>query len=200
MELGLNKSIHPSNAIFTQWCQKELFNSDLITGTNLLQQALDLHLLNLYARLDLDNLLKNPATPRALSAILNYSDSSYIALEAILERLNERFSFLKKTTGAGETTFRRINNPEEPNISLDKIRAQMLALGQDFVTTLDFLQYGEDKFEHSLRDDPDFMDRVLTGREPGQEKIWFEATNVDPLQDVHGIMGAVAIDAPARVR
>ncbi|MCZ6559760.1 MAG: class I SAM-dependent methyltransferase, partial [Gammaproteobacteria bacterium] len=66
--------------------------------------------------------------------------------------------------------------------------------GQDYLTTLEFLQFGDDKFEYALREDPEFLDRILSGREAEWEELWFRATNTDPLQNVHGIMGAVAID------
>jgi SAM-dependent methyltransferase len=46
-----------------------------------------------------------------------------------------------------------------------------------------------------LKDDPEFMDRVLTGRDARFQQLWFRATNHDPLQNVHGIMGARWVEA-----
>ena len=59
---------------------------------------------------------------------------------------------------------------------------------------MEFLDFGAQNFVRSLRDDPDFMDRVLSGRERDFLPIWHRATNQDPLQDAHGRMGARLID------
>ena len=181
---------------FDQWCRESLFSENIQVGADLLQQALDAHLLNLFRELEWSQYFTEQTTALSLSEKLDYAESAHIAINAILERLSRRFSFLEKyNDGAdGATSFRCNAEPPLPKASLSCINKKMSQLGDDFATTLAFLQYGYDQFEHSLRVDPDFMDRVLTGREPGHEKIWFEATNVDPLQDVHGIMGAVAID------
>ncbi|MDH3658733.1 MAG: methyltransferase, partial [Alphaproteobacteria bacterium] len=78
----------------------------------------------------------------------------------------------------------------DPAARLAEIEAELTGLGEDYVAPLEFLAFGAEHFEHALRDDPEFMDRILSGREPEHAELWHRATNVDPLQDAHGVMGA----------
>jgi SAM-dependent methyltransferase len=69
----------------------------------------------------------------------------------------------------------------------------MKKLGDDYMAAVDFLDFGAARFAESLSTDPEFMDRLLSGRDDQFAELWHRATNVDPLQDLHGEMGAQAI-------
>jgi hypothetical protein len=77
---------------------------------------------------------------------------------------------------------------------LEAVRRDLAALGDSYAAAMEFLDFGAQNFVRSLRDDPDFMDRVLSGLERAFLPIWHPATNQDPLQDIHGKMGARLID------
>jgi hypothetical protein len=77
---------------------------------------------------------------------------------------------------------------------LEAVRRDLAALGDSYAAAMEFLDFGAQNFVRSLRDDPDFMDRVLSGLERAFLPIWHPATNQDPLQDLHGKMGARLID------
>ena len=179
---------------YTEWCRNELFTNELVQAARLLQAALNWHLINLYRRLNFSDLLAEPKSPGELAELLQFTDSAAITIDAMLERLFSQYSFLEKSAVNGATRFRESDSPPEITHNLDDIRASMSELGQDYLTTLEFLQFGDDKFEYALREDPEFLDRILSGREAEWEELWFRATNTDPLQNVHGVMGAVAID------
>lgn len=180
---------------YTAWCKEELFTADVIKGARLLQEALDCHLLRLYDQLKLSGYLQEARTPTALTTELGYTETANITLDAMLERLYRQFNFIERTNAGDEYAFRQTGPLPDDARDLANIRDDMARLGEDYLTTLEFLEFGEDKFEFALKDDPEFLDRILSGREPEFEELWFRATNVDPLQNVHGIMGAVAIDS-----
>lgn len=180
---------------YTQWCKEQLFTEDLIDAARLLQRALDLHLLRIYDSLNLATSLQTATSPGDLAKQLGFTDTADITLDAMLERLSNKFDFLSKSTVGAERKYLHQGRVPSDRGELDHLRKQMQELGADYSSTLEFLQFGEDKFEYALKDDPEFLDRILSGREPEFEDLWFRATNVDPLQNVHGIMGAVAIDA-----
>ena len=179
---------------YTEWCKNELFTNELVQAARLLQAALNWHLMNLYRRLNFSDLLAEPKSPGELAELLQFTDSAAITIDAMLERLFSQYSFLEKSAVNGATRFRESDSPPMITHNLDDIRASMSELGQDYLTALEFLQFGDDKVEYALREDPEFLDRILSGREAEWEELWFRATNTDPLQNVHGIMGAVAID------
>ena len=179
---------------FTQWCRDELFTADMIRASALMQEALDLHLVNVYRRLELPTLLSDAVSPQELVASLGYVDSADLTLEAMLERLASQFTFVEKSVSETGPRFRHVADVEEPGTSLEAIHAEMAELGDEFVAPLEFLDFGDEHFEYSLKDDPDFLDKILSGRESEHQELWFRATNTDPLQNAHGIMGAVAID------
>jgi len=60
-----------------------------------------------------------------------------------------------------------VSQPEDITSSLIDITKQMSKLGDDYLASLEFLAFGEKHFVKSMRDDHEFMDRVLTGR-PGK--------------------------------
>ena len=90
-----------------------------------------------------------------------------------------------------------VNNERVPDetlaVSSQTIAVSYVLAPEQFLVPLEFLEFGAQKFVYSLRDDPDFMDHVLTGRERDYYEIWHRATNADPLQDIHGQMGAEAV-------
>lgn len=183
-----------NKAEFGTWCQDELFTSELIEATGLLQRALDIHLVSIYEKLGLEKILEKPASARDIVARLGYVDSADATIDALLERLSAKFQFVKKSENGAETSFGHSTDLPQIRNELDGIRGRMEELGDDYLATMEFLQFGEDQFEYSLKDDPDFLDKILSGRESEHQELWFRATNTDPLQNVHGIMGAKAID------
>ena len=179
---------------FTAWCHDELFSEELIRATALMQEALDWHLLDIFKRLDLGAFLTDFTSPADLAANLGYVDSAAITMDAMLERLAAKYDFVEKDDSEDALRFRQVAPAPDAPRDLGKIRQQAAELNEEYLVTLEFLEFGNEKFEYSLKDDPEFLDRILSGREPEFADLWFRATNVDPLQNVHGIMGAVAID------
>ena len=179
---------------FTDWCKQELFTADLIQAADLMQEALDTHLLEIYSRLNLDKQLNVSSSPRQVAAALGYIESAHLTIEAMLERLASRYAFVEQTKEDGEPHFQHVGKLAEPVRQLDEIEKDLANLGADFAAPLEFLGFGSEYFEYALKDDPDFLDKILSGRDSENQELWFRATNVDPLQNVHGIMGAVAID------
>ncbi|MEO0576496.1 MAG: class I SAM-dependent methyltransferase [Pseudomonadota bacterium] len=179
---------------FSDWCRREVFSDEVIAASSLLQKALDWHLLEIFGRLDLDQHLADATTPQALAQALGYVESADITMEAILDRLAAKFDFVERTTIGDVPHFRAVGRAPELDYTLDELRAGMKALGESFVAPLEFLQFGSDVFEKALGEDPDLLDKILSGRESEYQQMWFRATNTDPLQNVHGIMGAKAID------
>ncbi len=180
---------------FTLWCRDELFTPELVQAASMLQKALDTHLLHLYAELGLPEQLGESLTPAALSTRLGFCDTAHLTLEAMLDRLASRFEFLSRVDGGeAQPSYIQVGEIPDPPMALEEIEARMLELGDDFSAPLEFLQFGADVFEQALGEDPDLLDRILSGRDSTHEELWFRATNVDPLQNVHGIMGARAID------
>ncbi|MEL7023497.1 MAG: class I SAM-dependent methyltransferase [Pseudomonadota bacterium] len=178
---------------FTDWCVNSLFTPEMIRGAALLQEALDFHLLALYRSLELPKHLADAKTPAELTAALGYVDSAFITLEAMLDRLSARYDFVVRTDG--ETpTFQHTGDVASAWRDISAIEKDMAALGEEYIAPLEFLQFGADVWERALKDDPDFLDSILAGRESEHQEMWFRATNTDPLQNVHGIMGAKAID------
>ncbi|MEL6301888.1 MAG: class I SAM-dependent methyltransferase [Pseudomonadota bacterium] len=179
---------------FTRWCVEDLFTPEMIEGAALLQEALDFHLLGLYRSLELTTELAAPTTPAALTESLGYVDSAFITLEAMLDRLSARFDFVTRTESDGTPSFQHTGAVATPPRDIADIAKDMAALGDEYVSPLEFLQFGADHWVRSLKDEPDFLDAILSGRESEFQELWFRATNTDPLQNVHGIMGAKAID------
>ncbi|MEL6870944.1 MAG: class I SAM-dependent methyltransferase [Pseudomonadota bacterium] len=179
---------------FSEWCQQQLFTPELIEAAALLQKALDWHLLQIYGRLDLAAHLATPTSPQALAERLGYVESASITLEAILDRLAAQFDMIDRDASADALTYQATAAAPDLPYNLVELQTSMKALGDEYVAPLEFLQFGSDVFEKSLGEDPDLLDKILSGRESEYQEMWFRATNTDPLQNVHGIMGAKAID------
>lgn len=184
---------------FDSWVKDSLFKREHKAGTEILEQAVDIHLINLYLELNLHELLADNSEPMVLSDKLGFSDSSWIALLAILNRLADRYDFINciedpTVSGIESNRFEAVTKPEDRSKELPGLYVAMKALGNDYIAPLEFLEFGRTHFVRSLRDDHEFMDRVLTGQEKEFNETWDRATNTDPLQDIHGIMGAKAVD------
>ena len=191
----MNKNTATPKQIFTDWCKNELFTDDLIHEARLLQKALDYYLIELYKDLNLETLLQEPKSPADIAQSLGFVDSADRTIDAMLERLHANFDFLQKENTGAAVTFQHVAAVPNAETHVDTIRSELKTLGDDYLSALEFLDFGYKHFEFALRDEPDFMDAILSGRESEWQELWFRATNVDPLQDVHGIMGAAAIDA-----
>lgn len=179
---------------FSEWCQQEVFSREVIAASALLQKALDWHLLEIFDRLNLSQHLSSATTPQSLAHALDYVESADITMEAILDRLAAKFDFVVRTVVDDSPHFQAQGATPKLDYDLDELRSAMKALGEEFVAPLEFLQFGSDVFEKALGEDPDLLDKILSGRESEYQEMWFRATNTDPLQNVHGVMGAKAID------
>ena len=179
---------------FTAWARDSLFKEQHRTGTEILEQAVDIHLETLYRNLGFHSLLSTHSTATRLAAALGFSDSAWIALDAMLKRLADRHSFVSAQTIDGELEYQPVVEPDDRSAELNILRSRMGVMGEAYLAPMEFLEFGATHFLRALRDDHTFMDRVLTGQESEFAETWHRATNTDPLQDVHGIMGAKAVD------
>ncbi|MEE9335393.1 MAG: class I SAM-dependent methyltransferase [Granulosicoccaceae bacterium] len=181
-------------AAFTAWAKDQLFSDDHRIATELLDTAVDVHLIKLYRDLDMHSKLGKANTAVKLADALGFSESAYIALQAMLKRLANRHSFIDSDGPGLDCQFKPNQQPDDLSDTLPAIIDRMGKLGNDYLATLEFLDFGATHFVRSMRDDHEFMDRVLTGQEKEFEETWHRATNTDPLQDIHGIMGAKAVE------
>lgn len=179
---------------FTTWCRDNLFTPDMVQAAAILNRAADAHLTKLYRNLDLPSELNDFAYARDLTRSLQFDPSADIALEAMLLRLADRQGLVETDETNNGMVFRNKSNSPDTGYELRLLREEMEALGKSYLAGLEFLDFGAEQFVRSLRDEPDFMDRVLTGKVKEFSDTWFRATNMDPLQDVHGIMGARTVD------
>lgn len=183
-----------SKESFTTWCRETLFTPDMIQAATVLNRAADAYLTRLYRNLGLSSALADFTSAGDINHSLRFEPSADIALEAMLLRLSNRCGFVEKIDTENGAAFRGVDFAPDTSDELNRLHDEMKDLGEPFLTGLEFLDFGANQFVHSLRDEPDFMDRVLTGKVKEHAVTWFRATNMDPLQDVHGIMGARAVD------
>jgi SAM-dependent methyltransferase len=174
---------------YTAWCREHLFTPDVVRATGILNRICDLHLLGVHRRLELTRRLANPKTVGELTAELGFVESASITLENALRRLADRTG----TIALEGDRFRAARQPYDPEPELAELRAEMRKLGESYLAAVEFLDFGAERFVEALSTDPDFMDRLLSGRDDRFAELWHRATNVDPLQDLHGEMGAQAI-------
>ena len=179
-------------AAFTRWCDTHLYTPAIRQGTRIVDRACDLHLTDLYRQLGLGALLATPRTARELANRLVFEPSSHIALEAMLQRLAERTGVVSVDAGP-PARFHARAEPPDGAAELAALRGAMAELGPGFEAALEFLDFGRASFVTALRDDPGMMDRVLSGADAERYELWHRATNADPMQDLHGLMGAVAV-------
>jgi len=89
---------------------------------------------------------------------------------------------------AGGPLFTHAEQPCDCSMQLEAVRQQLIHNAHG--DAIQFLDFGARYFVESLKEDPEFMDRILSGRDGRFQQLWFRATNTDPLQDAHGKMGA----------
>ena len=195
-----SKGIQPSPIPYSNgdnfeiWCREELFTLSMIRAAALLECACDLHLSQLYRSLHLASHLETAKTSSQLASELGYVESASIALEAMLLRLANRVGLVQVDFGYESPLFIAAHAGVDQSAKLESVRRDFAALGNGYATSMEFLDFGAQHFVRALRDDPSFMDRVLSGQEPSFLTLWQRATNEDPLQDAHGRMGAWLID------
>lgn len=178
---------------FDRWCREELYSPSIMEATTLLDHYCDAQLQVVYRALDLRAILDRPRDAAEVAAMLGFVASADVTMHALLYRLARRTAIVR-AIGSGLTArFEHQTDPVDPAPRLAELREQMVALGPDHAVGLDFLDFGVACFERSLRDDPELMDRMLSGREGSLARLWHAATNCDPLQDLHGVMGAELI-------
>lgn len=178
---------------FDAWCRRELYSPAVIEATAILDRYCDLQLQAIYRSLDLRSHLGRPRDGGELASSLGLVDSASVTMHALLYRLARRTSVVRMLGEGMTASFVHHQDPDDPTEQLADLHERMALLGPDYSVSLDFLDFGVEHFERSLRDDPDFMDRMLSGREGTFAELWHAATNLDPLQDLHGAMGAEAI-------
>jgi len=179
---------------FAGWCKAELFTDEFIEAATILQSACDLHCLGLYRSLELERLLAAPRTAAEVTAALRFVDSADIAIEAVLSRLANRTGVVAVNGHGGSPRYQAAAPARDPSDELTAARKRMAEIGAQYVAALEFLDFGAANYVRALRDDPDFMDRILSGRDKEHAELWFRATNTDPLQDVHGMMAARCVE------
>lgn len=188
-------SLSAGAAEFNQWVRNSLYLPEHKIGTEALEQAVDIHLISLYRELELHKLLQDYPSPKSLAKVLEYSDSAWIALNSMLYRLAQRHDFVDCIDDSEECKhYKPVAEPADISHQLPGHYETMGKLGKEYIAPLEFLEFGRTHFIKSLGQDHEFMDRVLTGQEKDHNETWNRATNTDPLQDIHGVMGAKAVD------
>jgi SAM-dependent methyltransferase len=180
------------SAAFTRWCEDQVFTPAIRRGTEILERACDLHLLDLHRELGIAAMLATPRTSRDVADELEFEASAHLALEALLTRLAERTGVVSMEPGP-PTRFQSLAGVPDGTAELTALRSAMAELGPGFMVALEFLDFGRTHFVTALRDDPGMMDRVLSGADAEHYPLWVRATNADPMQDLHGQMGAEAV-------
>jgi len=179
-------------AAFTRWCEDQVYTPAIRRGTEILERVCDLHLLELHRELGIALMLATPRTAREVADQLGFEPSAHIALEALLTRLAERTGVVSVEQSPPAHFQARAAVPDG-TAELTALRSAMVELGPGFVVALEFVEFGRAHFVTALRDDPGMMDRVLSGADAEHYPLWVQATNADPMQDLHGRMGARAI-------
>ena len=178
---------------YTRWCRDELFTPTMIRAAELLERACDLQLVEIYRQLDLASILDTPRTPTEVVRKLGFVESADITLDAMMWRLAHRTPHVVRVGTTEPPRYAHGDPLPESRLDLDRVWQEFDALGPEFRPCREFIEFGATHFETALREDPDLLDRVLSGREREFAEIWYRATNEDPLQNVHGVMGARAI-------
>ena len=179
---------------FDDWCRNELFTPDLREATRLVDRYCDLQLAGIYRDIGLEQYLATPKRADDLAPELGYVDTASITLRDMLRRLAERTGTVRIEGPRADETFVHVESPPDPADELKRIQDRLLALGQDYIAATEFIDFGRKHFVHALANEPDFMDKLLSGRMKDFAELWHRATNTNPLQDLHGEMGARVID------
>jgi SAM-dependent methyltransferase len=177
---------------FTEWCRASVFTPDVVAAAALMERALDLYaegIVYTHGLLPMDGTF----TADQVVKRQGFVDSAAVTIEALCHRLSDRTEVVTRVGERHPPRFRVDLEPGDTSDAIAALRDLLDAFGAHFVTGLDFLQFGFDRFTECLRDDPDLMDRMLSGRATELAELWDRATNEDPLQDLHGAMGAKAV-------
>lgn len=166
----------------------ELFDGTFCAAVELQNEYCDLLLQRLWIELDLGRRLQRAQTAAELAEDLDFVPSADVTLDAMLRRLSRRVGIVQTVAGAPLRYVAR-RAPTDPTQALVETRESMADLGDEWPAALELMDFGADHFVYALRDDPEFMDRILSGRESEHAEMWHRATNADPLQDIHGILG-----------
>lgn len=166
----------------------ELFDDTFCSAVELQNEYCDLLLSRLWIELELGRRLTRAKTAAELASELDFVASADVTLDAMLRRLSRRVGNVQVVPGA-PLRFVARSQPADPTRELESVREAMADLGDEWPTALELMDFGADHFVMALRDDPEFMDRILSGREPAHADMWHRATNADPLQDIHGRLG-----------
>jgi SAM-dependent methyltransferase len=176
---------------FAAWCIDELFTSAMIRAEEITQLYCDAQLAALLRRFGMADLLHRPLAADEVSRALKLESTAPLAIQSMLHRLASRTPWVIEEPSA-PVRFRGGEALPDTPADVADLWLEMRALGEDYLAALDFIQFGAVHFLHALRDDPEFMDRVLGGNDPRHADLWYRATNTDPLQDAHGRMGGRA--------
>jgi SAM-dependent methyltransferase len=182
---------HPAN----RWnaIADELFDDTFCAAVELQNEYCDLLLARIWRELELGRMLNRATTAADLAEQLDFVPSADVTLDAMLRRLSRRVGHVQIVPGAPLRYLAR-HDPEDPTQALADVRESMADLGDEWPAALELLDFGADHFVLALRDDPEFMDRILSGREPAHAEMWHRATNTDPLQNIHGVFGGRVLD------
>lgn len=173
---------------FSNWTES-LFSTPMRRAAYLIEEACDNYLLKIYRDLDFHKRFNGARSARDIAEHLGYAETADITLAAMLWRL-ARHTHVVDVRDGNPIRYDGWRLAPDPGERLEAISAELAELGEDYLAPLEFLAFGAQKFSYALGEDPEFMDRILSGREPAYAELWHRATNVDPLQDVHGVMGA----------
>lgn len=179
---------------FTTWCRDHLFVPEVREATRLVNRYCDLQLLDVYRELGLAERLATPKSAAEIAKDLGFVDTASITMRDALRRLAERTGVVRADGPPLEATYQHVKAAPDPRPELAEVHAKLAALGADYIAATDFIDFGRANFVRALSDEPDFMDKLLSGRMSDFAELWHRATNVDPLQDLHGAMGARVID------
>jgi SAM-dependent methyltransferase len=179
----------------------ELIDDDFCRAVALQNHYCDLSLLRLWHELGLHALLARPRPAAELGERLGFVPSADVTLDAMLRRLARRTEVVERVPGPPTRFAARGHAPADATDALARITddlarvaSAMAELGPRWPVALELMDFAVDHFVVALRDDPELMDRILSGRSPEHAELWHRATNADPLQDVHGLLGARMLD------
>ena len=181
-------------AEFDAWCRHELFTPEIREATRLVNRYCDLQLAGVYRDANIAEHLQTPKRADELAPELGFVDTASITLRDMLRRLGQRLGTVTVSGPRATETFTHAEAPPDPTEELASIRQRLVALDPNYAAATEFLDFGREHFVHALADEPDFMDKLLSGRMKDFAELWHRATNTNPLQDLHGAMGARVID------
>ena len=115
-------SLDAARQQFDAWARDTLFEPAHRRGTEILDLAVDAHLIGLYRALELHQHLQAGHTSAELSEMLQFEDSAWIALDAMLKRLADRHDFVRAVETDGTLTFHALSQPDDRSGILPGLR------------------------------------------------------------------------------